>query len=62
MATRPASDPVTVPAGITILCAIALATGLALLRGAPFALAIPTMAAAVVVSVLILVRRPRPED
>ena len=30
MATRPASDPVSVPAGIAVLCVLALATGLAL--------------------------------
>jgi hypothetical protein len=59
MATRPASDPVAVPAGIAVLCALALATGLALLRGAPFALAIPAMAVAVFGSVLLLVRKPR---
>ncbi len=62
MATRPASDPVSVPAGIVILCVLALATGVALLRGAPFAFAIPTMAIAVFGSVLLLVHKPQARD
>ncbi len=46
MATRPASDPVSVPAGIAIFCALALVTGLALLDGASFGVAMPAMAIA----------------
>ena len=62
MAIRPAADPISVPAGIAILCALALVTGLALLRGAPFGVAIVAMAAALFGSVLLLVHKPRARD
>jgi len=51
-----------VPAGITILCAVAVATGVALLRGAPFGFAIPAMACMLFGSVLLLVHKPRTRD
>lgn len=62
MATRPASDPVSVPAGIAILCALALVTGLALLHGASFGVAMVAMGAALFGSVLLLVHKPRARD
>jgi hypothetical protein len=62
MATRPASDPVSVPAGITLLCVFAVATGIALLRGAPFGAAIPAMACTLFGSVFLLVHKPRPRS
>jgi len=62
MATRPASDPVSVPAGIAILCAVAVATGIALLRGASFGVGIPAMACMLFGSVFLLVHKPRPRS
>ena len=59
MTTRPLSDAAPVAAGISILCALALLTGWLVLRGAPFALAIPAMGAFTVVFVELLVRAPR---
>ncbi len=59
MPIRPLSDPAAVPAGISILCALALLTGWLVLRGAPFALAIPANAAFVTASVALLIHRPR---
>src|SRR5207247_851657 len=50
---------VPVAAGISILCALALLTGWLVLRGAPFALAIPANAAFVTASVALLIHRPR---
>lgn len=62
MATRPASDPVSVPAGIAIFCALALVMGLALLHGASFGVAMVAMSAALFGSVFLLVRKPRARD
>ena len=59
MTTPPFSDAAPVAAGISILCALALLTGWLVLRGAPFALAIPANAAFVTASVALLIRRPR---
>ena len=59
MTTRRLTDPASVPAGITIMCALALLTGWLVLRGAPFALAIPANAAFVTASVALLIHRPR---
>jgi len=62
MATRPASDtaPAPVPAGIFLLGALALATGWAVLLGAPLTAAIPAMGGLVILAVVLLVRRPQP--
>ena len=62
MATRPAADPISVPAGIAIACALALVTGLALLHGASFGIAILAMAAALFGSVYLLVHGRRSPD
>lgn len=59
MTTRPLSVAAPVAAGISILCALALLTGWLVLRGAPFALAIPANAAFVAASVALLIHRPR---
>jgi hypothetical protein len=59
MTTRPLSVAAPVAAGISILCALALLTGWLVLRGAPFALAIPANAAFVTASVALLIHRPR---
>ena len=59
MRTRPVSDPAPIPVGISILCALALLTGWLVLRGAPFAFAIPANAALVTASVALLIHRPR---
>ena len=59
MTERPVSDPAAIPVGISILCALALLTGWLVLRGAPFALAIPANAAFVTGSVALLIHRPR---
>ena len=59
MRTRPISDSAAIPAGITVLCALALLTGWLVLRGASFALAIPANAAFVTASVALLIHRPR---
>lgn len=59
MATRPASHPSAVPAGIAILCVLAIATGWLLLRGAPFVYGVPAMAAILGAALLLLVKTPR---
>lgn len=59
MATRPASHPSAVPAGIAILCVLAIATGWLLLRGAPFVYGVPAMAAILGATLLLLSKAPR---
>ena len=59
MATRHASEPATLVAGIALLCALTIATGWLVLRGGPLVAAIPAMGAFTVVFVELLVRAPR---
>lgn len=59
MATRPASHPAAVPVGIAALCVLAIGTGWLLLRGAPFVIGVPAMAAILGATLLLLGKAPR---
>jgi CHASE2 domain-containing sensor protein len=59
MATRPASEPASLVAGIALLCALTLGIGWLVLRGGSFEAAIPAMGALTVAFVTLLVQRPR---
>lgn len=61
MATRSASEPAALVAGIAVLCTLTLVTGWLVLHGGPLVAAIPAMAAFVVTFVALLVRAPRLE-
>jgi hypothetical protein len=59
MATRRASEPVSVVVGSALLCALTLATGWLVLRGGSFTAAIAAMGLFTLVFVSLLVQRPR---
>jgi hypothetical protein len=59
MVTRPASEPASLVAGVTLLVGLTLATGWLVLHGVSFAAAIPAMGAFTLVFVELLVRAPR---
>jgi hypothetical protein len=61
MAQRSSPRPTSVPVGIVPMCVLTLVTGWLVLRGAPFTAAIPAMAVVVVMTIGVLLRRPRRE-
>jgi glucose dehydrogenase len=59
MVTRPAPEPPSLVAGLSVLCGLVLGTGWLVLRGGSFAIAIAAMAVLTTILVGLLVHRPR---